>query len=176
VRKSASNMPGIYINLNDAPHSADKNEVYKSKLSNSDFHSVNQKEFKNIPGAPIAYWVSSRVRDIFLTCESFGEVATAKQGLATGNNSRFTRYWFEVNFAKISFDCTSLENSKRLRDGWVPYSKGGGNFASGLGAMNTSFFGRMAENRYVNTQTKTAKNCLVFAPQNSTSCLQQRGD
>ena len=37
-------------------------------------------DFKRIPGSPVAYWVSDRMREIFATSQSLGEVFDARQG------------------------------------------------------------------------------------------------
>ena len=55
-------------------------------------------EFKKIPGDIIAYWVSEKVRDVFLKFPKIG--SRAKKGLTTANNDRFQRMWNEVSFKK----------------------------------------------------------------------------
>ena len=44
---------------------------------------------KNIPGSPIAYWVSDAIIEAFRIGTPLGEIADVKQGLATANNNRF---------------------------------------------------------------------------------------
>lgn len=71
-------------------------------------------EFVKIPGKPIAYWISNKVRDIF---ESFPRIGNrAKKGLTTGDTNKFLRLWFEIDTNKISF----FKGSK-----WYPLAKGG---------------------------------------------------
>ncbi|WP_099159039.1 BREX-1 system adenine-specific DNA-methyltransferase PglX [Virgibacillus ndiopensis] len=74
--------------------------------------------FSDISGSPIAYWSSEQVRKLFRESISIGEIAEPKQGLATGNNDRFLRWWFEPSFKKIYEK--NIDNYK-----WVPVSKGG---------------------------------------------------
>lgn len=97
--------------------------------SNSDgkqiFYSANQQEFKKIPGSPIAYWVSEKVRDIFANNPKLGEVGEAKQGLATADNNRFLRMWSEVSLARIGFGMANREEAQESRLKWFPYNKGG---------------------------------------------------
>ncbi|HFP9019962.1 TPA: BREX-1 system adenine-specific DNA-methyltransferase PglX, partial [Enterococcus faecium] len=87
--------------------------------------STNQDNFKKIPGMPIAYWASDNVITDFAQGKLTNDVADAKQGLATGNNNKFLRYWFEVEFNKIKFDAKTLEDAKKSRKKWFPTTKGG---------------------------------------------------
>lgn len=52
--------------------------------------------FQAIPGAPFAYWVSEAVRQVFIQIPALecGE-RTARQGLATAEDFRFVRAWWE---------------------------------------------------------------------------------
>ncbi|WP_267196352.1 BREX-1 system adenine-specific DNA-methyltransferase PglX [Lactiplantibacillus plantarum] len=71
---------------------------------------TNQANFKKIPGSPIAYWVSNHVFGVFANNEQIKNVGDSKKGLDTGNNSKYYRYWYEVN---------SNDNK------WTPLNKGG---------------------------------------------------
>ena len=82
-------------------------------------------DFKKIPGSPIAYWVSSRVREIFEKGIPIGEKLTFKQGIATSDNERFLRYWHEVDFIKMDHSCSSPIDLKNSQGKWFPYNKGG---------------------------------------------------
>ena len=52
-------------------------------------------------------------------------IADVKQGLATADNKRFLRYWYEVNNNKISFSTKTCKESKDNGYKWFPYNKGG---------------------------------------------------
>ncbi len=83
-----------------------------------------QNGFLNIPGTPIAYWVPEKFARTFKENESFSDYFIAKQGLATGDNDRFIRFWSEVNLADIDFRQTAYERFDS-DNRWFPYSKGG---------------------------------------------------
>ena len=82
-------------------------------------------DFKKIPGSPIAYWVSEKVRAIFESSPSMGSVADARQGLATADNNRFLRFWQEVAIQKVGFGMESRDQAKSSLKKWFPYNKGG---------------------------------------------------
>ena len=76
---------------------------------------AKQKDFEKIPGSPVAYWVSDKVREIFEKNQKLGEVGEAiTKGIFTGKNEYFLKLWQEVNFSKIGNE-------------WKKYSKAGGN-------------------------------------------------
>src|ERR1700687_632569 len=60
-------------------------------------------DFAQIPGQPVAYWVSPSIRNAFSKCPPMNSVADARQGLATSDNGRFLRFWFEVQLSRIKF-------------------------------------------------------------------------
>ncbi|PLL44190.1 hypothetical protein CWN50_01580, partial [Klebsiella michiganensis] len=47
------------------------------------FYRASAADFNKIPGSPIAYWLSQRLRDCFSDHKSLAEVAKPRQGLAT---------------------------------------------------------------------------------------------
>lgn len=59
---------------------------------------VDPAKFRQIPGAPFAYWVSDSVRQIFKRFSAFedGE-RIVRQGLSTANDFRFIRCWWEID-------------------------------------------------------------------------------
>ena len=90
------------------------------------FFRASTADFKKIPGSPIAYWVSDKVRQLFNTGLKIGEISDVKTGMATSDNERFLRYWHEIKFQDISFQTTNTEETKCITMKWYPYNKGGG--------------------------------------------------
>ena len=83
-------------------------------------------DFEKIPGAPIAYWASDVLKEIFSETPKLGDVAQTKQGLATTNNSLFLRYWHEVGVNKVGFGFESNDDALESGLKWFPLNKGGG--------------------------------------------------
>ncbi|MCL2687519.1 MAG: BREX-1 system adenine-specific DNA-methyltransferase PglX [Methanobrevibacter sp.] len=88
------------------------------------YFEFNQGDFLNIPGNPIAFWAEHEIIDIFKRAKKLSEIAEIRQGLATTDNKRFLRYWYEVNFNKIGFN-HNRESAKKSAKKWFPYNKGG---------------------------------------------------
>ena len=89
------------------------------------FYETNEKNFEKIPGMPIAYWVSDKVREIFEKNKKLGEVGEAKVGLQTGDNNRFLRLWNEVNCNKIGYNMANSQEALESKKKWFPFNKGG---------------------------------------------------
>ncbi|MCS8588413.1 BREX-1 system adenine-specific DNA-methyltransferase PglX [Lactiplantibacillus plantarum] len=86
---------------------------------------TNQANFGKIPGSPIAYWASQQLIRDFETGRPLSKFVDPRQGLATADNNRFLRQWFEVAYSSIKFDARSIEESISSRKKWFPYNKGG---------------------------------------------------
>ena len=103
-----------------------ENDVPKQfPIQGNRFAQVSTDNFSKIPGSPVAYWVKEPLRKIFATYPNLSKIAPPKQGLATADNDRFLRYWYEVVFSKIGFGYASCEDAKNSNNKWFPYNKGG---------------------------------------------------
>ena len=90
------------------------------------FYRRDAETFRQIPGAPIAYWASDALLDAFATSSSLVDVAKPRQGLATGDNNSFLRDWWEVSFDKLGRGMSSAMLAKESGCTWFPCNKGGG--------------------------------------------------
>ena len=98
----------------------------EKNLFNKDLtYETSINNFNQIPGSPIAYWADKHVFEAFKKGEELGNIANIKVGLQTGNNNKFLRQWFEVDYLNIEFNCESYENSKNSNLKWFPHNKGG---------------------------------------------------
>lgn len=123
ISKAAPNTAeGIYYRLIDGKSCAAKRDMF---LANENCYTVaDQKQFEQIPGAPIAYWVSEKVKSLF-SGRIIGDVSWASKGIITGDNNRFLRLWHEVSAHLINFNAKSVEDSYLTQFKWFPVTKGG---------------------------------------------------
>ena len=91
---------------------------------NERYKAAKATNFSKIPGSPVAYWVSDQFINVFQSSVPLGTVAYSFQGLITGDNNHFLRFWFEPSEGKL---CLHIRNSERhcYNGVWVPYQKGG---------------------------------------------------
>ena len=99
----------------------------RTALANGEkrFDTTAQDEFKKIPGSPVAYWVSERVREVFEKGTLLGKLVDVRQGLATADNDQFLRRWHEVDQGKCSYGSNSRDAAAQSGKKWFPYNKGG---------------------------------------------------
>jgi len=119
-----------------------KSQSLKNAISNDNddrLYAVNPNSFSMVPGSPFAYWVSDRIRQLFVDLPPFeSEERLVKTGLATADDFRFVRVWWEVSWWKIldaknapnwSVDVEAFQEWCRQSTfkgkKWVPFTKGG---------------------------------------------------
>ncbi len=80
-------------------------------------------DFKTIPGSPIAYSLSDTFRTAFRVNGTVGATYSLKNGLQTGDTTRFLRCWWEVPFPQIRVLVDSTLRDEDCK--WVPCNKAG---------------------------------------------------
>ena len=88
-------------------------------------YSGKQISFEKIPGIPIAYWASENVAKAFEVGNNITNYVDTFQGIITGDNDKFLRYWHEVFCDKIPFHATNMQMVDLSKKYWIPYNKGG---------------------------------------------------
>lgn len=116
---------GSYKRLFDKQGSVSSNEELDLRFLSSTSFLASISEFRVIPGAPLAYWVSTAARNTFVNNRPLGEVARLRQGMSTTDSDRFVRQWYEVSTGKIEScreDAAFTGGNGRY---WFPFNKGG---------------------------------------------------
>ncbi|WP_341299723.1 BREX-1 system adenine-specific DNA-methyltransferase PglX [Lysinibacillus sp. FSL H8-0500] len=125
---SVYNLKGDYIRLIKQRSAIEKRlktiEIVRN-IDSSFVYSTNQKDFENIPGSPIAYWISNQMIEIFNNQKPLSEYADSCIGMRTGDNNRFLRFWFEINKSKMGICLNSAQEAIEKSKKWIPYNKGG---------------------------------------------------
>ena len=110
IRNSKTNK---YIGLYDriAYYETDEEGIpFAFPTINKYYKTTTQDNFSKIPGAPLAYWLSSGFFKAY-EMKTLGSYSRARSGLQTSDNNRFLRLWFEVNYKSICFNRTSRNDS-----------------------------------------------------------------
>lgn len=123
ITKENPTYPSVYYRLIDGSNCNAKREMFLD--GNNCYVITYQHQFQQIPGAPIAYWVSEKIRETFTNNLPLSAVCKPTQGLATADNGRFVRSWFEVAITSIGFGCESSAASVASGRKFFPYNKGG---------------------------------------------------
>jgi len=118
---------GDYIRLVDEKDEESKYLKLLEAIKNPNcgwFYRVSADNFKKIPGSPIAYWASDK-KFLLFNNKKLDNFAHLCNGLTTGDNNQFLRYWFEIQNYDINLYSKSFENSYASAKKWFPYNKGG---------------------------------------------------
>lgn len=122
---------GTYYRLVDGNNCREKEELFLAHRCNNEdgnriyYPNVSQKNFEKIPGAPVGYWVSPKIQEIFTSNLALSAVCSPTQGLATADNARFLRLWFEVSQSRTGFGYENAASAARSQKKWFPTTKGG---------------------------------------------------
>ena len=122
TKKISPKNEGTYIRLVDYNNAELKEHEFSNK---NNYFQAKQKDFEKIPGSPVAYWVSDKVREIFEKNRKLSEIADSKNGFTTGNNDLFLRIWNEINYSKIGYSMSNSQEALESKKKWFPYNKGG---------------------------------------------------
>ena len=122
LKKSKLDIDTCFIRLSEYYNLQDKIDNFKNK---ENYYYLNQNRFFEIPNYPFIYWISEKIRDCFKYNEKLDNFYEAKQGLATGNNKEFVKFWYEVPFSQIAQNCKSTEEFFKTKKVYAPFNKGG---------------------------------------------------
>ena len=121
-RSDIKDYIAIYKKLTDFKSERKKEEAFLK--TNNDFY-VKKIQFSYLPSSPIAFWISPELSNAYLKGKIMAEYVDSFQGIITGNNDKFLRFWAELDINKISFGSCSMNQVDLSRTYWIPYNKGG---------------------------------------------------
>jgi type I restriction-modification system DNA methylase subunit len=119
-KNSNQEKDAVFIKLNDLYETKRYDalfEAFDSYLAGGVhelLYTIPQSKLKIIKSRPFIYWISDEFREKFKK-DSVKDLLKNCQGLATANNNRFLRFWWEL----------SPTDKKIDNDSWVYYAKGG---------------------------------------------------
>lgn len=122
LNKKIENYKGTYVRLVD--FAGEENKEKEFLRGNNRFF-TQQENFSKIPGMPVAYWVSEKFLEAFEKGKFLSDYALSRNGMKTGDNARFLRFWSEIDFNKIKFDAINSKDATESNKKWFPYNKGG---------------------------------------------------
>ena len=123
--RSALKYRGVYRRLFDKQGQVQSlDEIETAFFSKPDIVK-EASTFDELPGRPIAYWLSDNMLRAFHVGTPLGDLVPARQGLATADNNRFVRAFYEVDVSKIGFGFESRSSASESKRKWFPYNKGG---------------------------------------------------
>jgi len=123
---------GVYFRLVKEPDAESKRAAFEQALErrragqpDPRVYEYRQGDFAAIPGSPWVYWITPGLRRTFQKLPKLSEIARPRQGMATADNTRFLRYWWEVGLRRIERRARNASEAERSGCRWFPYMKGG---------------------------------------------------
>lgn len=86
---------------------------------------VEQRLMSALPASPLVYWEADLLDRLYGSYPPIGDLAPIREGIHTGDNARFLRYWWEVSGTRFERDASRRQDIDSSRARWVPYNKGG---------------------------------------------------
>ena len=120
-----NNKKGVYRRLFKEHVKVDSVKEKERRFLDNEYgyFKANQNSFENIPGNPIAYWVSDNVSKVFGNSKTFNDYTVLKSGKSTnGKNEEWFRFWHEISLASIDFNNNKYHD---INNKYVPLNKGG---------------------------------------------------
>ncbi len=122
LRKVLPSKKTTFVKLDDFD-SIEQKEVEFFKDVN--YYNKAQNQFLKLSDASMVYWLNDIEFKHLTNTQKLNEIVTIRQGLATGDNEEFVRYWYEVDFQDIGFDKESIDDFLASGKKYAPYNKGG---------------------------------------------------
>lgn len=114
---------GTWVDLNKAPQSSDKGDVFRSRTSDIEYV-LSQESLAEIPGWPLAYWLPPQAISAF-NSKKLQDVGKTRRGLQTGDKERFIRYWHECDVSSIERSYLPRADAVKSSATWFMFSNGG---------------------------------------------------
>jgi len=121
VNRPGREVRGIFFRLIEGRSGSEKSATLLARRQRFE---ANSAQFLSLPGVPIAYWLPLSVRVAFSRGKLVKDVASPRVGMATGDNARWIRQWWEVSQARIGREMSrgdAADSSCR----WFPYATSG---------------------------------------------------
>lgn len=128
ARSKLQKMTAEFLRLVNGDGEAEKEQQFaigKGSRRPPFYYRASSEDFSKIPGAPLSYWVSSKLREAFANERKLREFASPRKGMVTADNPRFIRQWSEVERKKFRYGIKSRAEAKLTGAKWFPYLKGG---------------------------------------------------
>ena len=122
IKKEKTSEESLFIKLTEYETISEKEKGLKEQKN---YYKISAKKFLNFNHYPFIYWLNDNEYHILIHQPKLGSFTHIRQGLATGDNKNYVRWWYEVEPSSIGFHCHSVESFLNSKKKYAPYNKGG---------------------------------------------------
>jgi type II restriction/modification system DNA methylase subunit YeeA len=119
---------GIFLRLVSGRNEAEKSSLVRDAITgitaNTKFRS-SAADFRRLPGNPIAYWASNALLRLFDQGRPITEYVSSRDGLTTGDNEAFIRFFWEPSIDQVGFGYPTANDFWISGRKFAPLIKGG---------------------------------------------------
>ncbi len=128
IKSPISNVKGCYFKLTEGRSEAEKIRTLMEGIKQKPdelYFEVTPLDLSELPGQPIAYWVSSQFRKAFTENSGLETEVLFRQGMSTTDAERFERLWHEVSRDLLNTSRVTPFIDQEPACYWYPFNKGG---------------------------------------------------
>jgi type II restriction/modification system DNA methylase subunit YeeA len=100
----------------------DKGNTKTIKSNSLSYSKMSHSDILEMPDCTLAYWLPPELVDKLTSGDSLESYSDQRQGLATGDDDSFIRYWHEISYSKINWDPEDFPSDGKP---WFLFLKGG---------------------------------------------------
>lgn len=116
------NYISSFIRLADSRRGEKRDEFFNTTR----LYYLDQDLMTSVSSSPIVFWKGDYLSKLYLEHSRIGDSGYFREGIHTGDNVKYVRSWWEINFDKFSLSCESIDDIDLQDVKWLPYNKGGG--------------------------------------------------
>jgi len=124
LRESTIGIKGKYLRVVNEQSSYEKENKLIRDISSNSFYVKLMDSFTKVPSSAILYWLHPSLLKLF-DIKRMSDFATVITGMTTGDNNKYLRFWYEVNFNNLALNYSKMGTVPLGHKYWIPYNKGG---------------------------------------------------
>jgi hypothetical protein len=129
-KSKVNNGNGVYFNITNGNNESEKSRKLRSSiyalrngLIEENTHIASFPDISVTDNKSLLYWITNSIRNVFTNNKPLDSVLETREGLTTGSNDLFLRYWYEVSLSEICMNSAPSDNC--IKKKWFRYVKGG---------------------------------------------------
>ncbi|EKO3751605.1 BREX-1 system adenine-specific DNA-methyltransferase PglX [Vibrio metschnikovii] len=146
IRKSVTESEGSFVDLSDFYGADIQSLKYLEAVNDINIsyrYHRSTREFKSLPNTTFMFEASESLLNSFINNDPLGSKSDISEGIKTGDNEKFLRFWHEVDIRDICLSSSNLDKKWRVHHKGGEYRRWYGNLDY---VVNWEFDGKELKN------------------------------